>query len=42
MRHNEDVGTRMDLCKYRLEVANRGVESAKVLLEIEDYRGANS
>ena len=42
MQHNEDVGTRMDLCKYRLEVSHRDVESAKVLLEIEDYRGANN
>ena len=42
MQHNEDVGTRVDLCKYRLEVAHKDVESAKVLLGIDDYRGANN
>ena len=35
MQHNEDIGTRKDLCKYRLEVAHKDVESAKLLLGIE-------
>ena len=42
MQHNEDVGTRVDLCKYRLEIARKDVESAKVLLGIDDFRGANN
>ena len=42
MQHSEDVGTRSDLCKYRLEVARKDVESARVLLGIDDYRGANN
>ena len=38
MQHNEDVGTRLDLCKYRLEIARKDVESAKVLLGIDDCK----
>ena len=42
MRHSEDVGTKEDLCRYRIEVAKQDIKSAKALLDIEDYRGANN
>ena len=37
----DDIGTKEDLCKYRLETAETDLKSAKVLLTAEDYRGAS-
>ncbi len=41
MQHNED-GTVEDLVKYRIETAKSDLHSSKVLLEAQEYRGANN
>ncbi|MBR5636492.1 MAG: HEPN domain-containing protein [Pseudobutyrivibrio sp.] len=42
MEQLNDFGTKEDLCIYRIEVAKKDLISAKTLLSIEDYRGANN
>lgn len=42
MQHKEDDGTKIDLAKYRLETAKNDLNSAKVLLDVNDYKGANN
>lgn len=42
MPHNEDIGTREDLSLYRIETAKKSLNSAKVLLDANDYKGANN
>ena len=37
-----EIGTRRDLVLYRLETSRNDLKSAKVLLAIEDYKGANN
>lgn len=37
-----DIGSKNDVAKYRLQVAKEDLQSAKVLLEAESYRGANN
>lgn len=39
---DDEIGTKEDLCKYRIEIAKNDLRSAKALLDIEDYRGANN
>ncbi len=39
---NQEVGTRKDLVLYRLETAKNDLRSARALLAIEDYKGANN
>ena len=41
MLHNE-VGTKEDLVRYRLETAKSDVKSANILLEAGEFRGANN
>ncbi|MBE6005532.1 MAG: HEPN domain-containing protein [Lachnospiraceae bacterium] len=41
MQH-EEIGTKEDLAKYRLDTAKTDLKSAKLLLENEDYKGANN
>ena len=41
-QHNQDLGTKEDLCKFRIEVAKKDIISAQTLLDIKDYRGANN
>ena len=41
-QHNGEIGTRQDLVLYRLETAKNDLKSARVLLAIEDYKGANN
>ena len=41
MQH-EDMGTRTDLVKYRLETANNDLRSAEILLQAKDYKSANN
>lgn len=41
MLHNE-VGTKEDLVRYRLETAKSDVNSANILLEAGEFRGANN
>ena len=39
---NQEIGTRKDLVLYRLETARNDLRSARALLAIEDYKGANN
>ena len=41
-QHSQEIGTRRDLVVYRLETAKNDLRSARVLLNIEDYKGANN
>ena len=40
-QHNGD-GTKYDLAQYRLEIAKSDLNSAKLLLDADEYRGANN
>ena len=42
MEQHKQEGTYRDLARYRVEQAYMDVKSAKMLLEINDYRGANN
>lgn len=39
---NPDIGSKNDVAKYRLQVAKEDLQSARVLLEAQSYRGANN
>ena len=39
---NQEIGTKKDLVLYRLETARNDLRSARALLAIEDYKGANN
>lgn len=39
---NKEIGTREDLVKYRLKTADDDLRSAKILLEADEYKGANN
>ena len=41
-QHSQEIGTRRDLVVYRLETAKNDLRSARALLNIEDYKGANN
>ena len=41
-QHNETIGTRKDLMLYRLQTAKADLKSAKILLDAEEYKGANN
>jgi uncharacterized protein (UPF0332 family) len=41
-QHKEDVGTNRDLALYRLQTAKSDIKSAKTLLDINEYKGANN
>lgn len=41
-QHNQECGTRRDLVLYRLATARNDLKSARALLAIEDYKGANN
>ena len=38
----EDIGTKKDLCLYRIQTAKECLKSAKILLAAEEYKGANN
>ena len=40
--HDVEIGTRRDLVLYRIETSKNDLKSAKVLLSIDDYKGANN
>lgn len=42
MRRHNEKGTREDLALYRLDTAKSDVKAAKILLEAEEFRGANN
>lgn len=39
---SSDIGSKNDVAKYRLQVAKEDLQSARVLLEAQSYRGANN
>lgn len=41
-RREDDIGTKEDLARYRLEIAASNLKSAEILLSAEEYRGANN
>lgn len=41
-QHKEDIGTRKDLCLYRIQTAKDNLNSAKILLAAEEYKSANN
>ncbi len=41
-QRKQEIGTKKDLVLYRLETAKKDLKSAKVLLEIDDCKGANN
>ena len=41
-QHKQEIGTKKDLVLYQLETAKKDLKSAKVLLEIDDCKGANN
>lgn len=41
-RHKEDIGTRKDLCIYRLQTAKENLKAAEILFDAEEYKGANN
>lgn len=42
MMQPEDIGNSTDLVRYRLETAKNDLNSARVLRDIDDYKGANN
>ena len=38
----EDVGTQKDLCLYRIQTAKENLRSARILLDADEYKGANN
>ncbi len=42
MQHSEEIGTRYDLAKYRIDKAKNDLNSAKILFDAKDYKGANN
>lgn len=41
-RPKEEIGTRKDLCLYRIQTAKDNLKSARILLEAEEYKSANN
>lgn len=39
---NAEIGTRKDLCLYRIQTAKDNLRSAKILLAAGEYKGANN
>ena len=42
MEQHNNEGSKYDLARYRLETAKSDLRSAKLLLEADEYRGANN
>lgn len=42
MGQRSDIGTKEDLCKYRIQTAKDDLKSAKILFDIGDYKGSNN
>ena len=38
----EDIGTKKDLCLYRIQTAKESLKSAKILLAAEEYKWSNN
>lgn len=41
-QHKEEIGTRKDLTLYRIQTAKDDLKAARILLEAEEYKGANN
>ena len=41
-QHSEDIGTRKDLCLYRIQTAKDNLKAAKILFEAKEYKSANN
>ena len=42
MEQHRDEGTRQDLVRYRIENAKSDLRAAKLLMEANEFRGANN
>lgn len=38
----EDIGTQKELCLYRIRTAKENLKSARILLDADEYKGANN
>ena len=41
MKQPNDIGNNKDLALYRMDIAKDDLRSAKILLDADEYRGAN-
>lgn len=41
-QHEENIGTKKDLCLYRIQSAKENLKSAKILFAAKEYKGANN
>ena len=41
-QHSEDIGTRKDLCLYRIQTAKDTLKAARILFEAKEYKSANN
>lgn len=41
-RPNQNVGKRKDLALYRIQTAKSDLKAARILLDAEEYKGANN
>lgn len=41
-QHEESIGTKQDLCLYRIHTAKENLKSAKILFDAKEYKGANN
>lgn len=41
-QHKEDIGTKKDLCLYRIQTAKENLKAARILLDAEEYKSANN
>lgn len=42
MKQPNDIGNNKDLALYRMDIAKDDLRSAKILLDADEYRGANN
>lgn len=38
-QHEENIGTKKDLCLYRIQSAKENLKSAKILFAAKEYKG---
>ena len=41
-QHDEDIGTKKDLCLYRIQTAKENLNSARILFDAKEYKDANN
>ena len=41
-QHSEDIGTRKDLCLYRIQTAKDTLKAARIRFEAKEYKSANN